>query len=180
MGRGDGVSLCFRSLPREIRAALAVWSGTSRISDELSRQTYPSFCTRVLATRPSRALTFSRRIGVHEAAQALGFGGRCRGRCCCAVVAIAEPRGSLRFAKQFPGLLLFVGFGRRIGRCASRFARAKSELLVATPWPGFDASARRRGDHGEHPHALEWVIGAVRAQGAAGRAHFIRFLPRHG
>ena len=63
-------------------------------------------------------------------------------------------RGALRVAKAISqGLIFFGGFGR-IRRRASRFARAKSELLVAIPWPGFDASARRRGDHGEHPHAL--------------------------
>ena len=56
--------------------------------------------------------------------------------------------------KAIPQAVIVVGFGRASVAARRGFARAKSELLVAIPWPGFDASARRRGDHGEHPHAL--------------------------
>ena len=82
MGCGDGVSLCFRSLPREIRAALrGFWSGTSCISDELSRRAYPSFWTRVLRDGPSleseaKLPTPQVHSGVHEAGAAIGFGKR--------------------------------------------------------------------------------------------------------
>ena len=137
MGSGDGVLWYFRSLPREIRRPRGFWSGTSsRISDELSRQTYPSFCTRVpgdtLASTGSR-LCWSF-VGVpfcvHEAAAGAGLG-------FATLQALPAPlfcsaallRGALRAKSNFLGCYCLWVLGD-----ASVAARRGLRVLKASSW----------------------------------------------